>query len=405
MPALTRTQPSDDLCIQPHRSVLKQLTTGPFIRHFALVGYAIVALLAGALSLECLLWAAWSVSRLLPQGGQSIQASSPVYSKYPWASEFLKEDLLRQKLRMNYVPFRIWGNVPFSGKYINNDAGKMGVLRRTVSPANNACAQPPLELWIFGGSTVYGLGVPDWATLPSYLSQDLNSALRKCVVINNFGVNGYVGNQELILLIERLKAGPPPDIVVFYDGVNDTNAALNPGDPAHMHFSLGTIKARIEGSLAGRLDLLEETYSMRFARMIFGFVHARRSPTTADNLPTTPEAVVDNYEANLKVAKALSKVYNFKLYEFWQPSIYYGHKPLVPFEQHLASIHDAWSIAGAAVYEVAEHRASKDGGFVFLGALFDQVREPIYIDQVHTGPRGNELAAEAIARYILGHSE
>ena len=403
MPALTRTPPPEVSCVKPDKSVLEQFTDGPFVRRFAIVGYAIVLAVAGAILLEFLLWIAWSAHSLLV-GSEPIQASSPVYSTYAWAAEFWKEELLRQKLRVKYVPFRIWGNAPLHGKYINNDESKMGVLRRTIGPPNGACTkQPPIEIWVFGGSVVYGLGVPDGMTVSSYLSRDLNS-VQRCVVVNNFGVIGYVSNQELILLIERLKGGPPPDIVVFYDGINDTDAALNPTDPSHMHFSLGTIKARIEGSVAGRLDFLEETYTMRLARMILGFVHAKRSRTVAANLPTTPAAVVDNYEANLRVARALAKSYNFKLYDFWQPSIYYGRKPLVPFEQRLASVHDKWSIAAAAVYQEAEHRA-KDSGFVLLGTVFDQVREPIYIDQVHTGPRGNELAAAAIAQYIVAHPE
>ena len=38
---------------------------------------------------------------------------------------------------------------------------------------------------------MYGTGVPDWATLPSYLSRDLN-AVGDCAVVSNFGVEGYV---------------------------------------------------------------------------------------------------------------------------------------------------------------------------------------------------------------------
>jgi hypothetical protein len=121
-------------------------------------------------------------------------------------------------------------------------------------------------------------------------------------------------------------------------------------------------------------------------------------------LHTKAVATLDNYEANLSVAKALGKAYNFRVYCFWQPSLYYGHKPLVPFEQQLP-VSDPWSRIVTAVYQEAETRAATAGDFIFLGGIFDSVKEPVYIDQGHLGPLGNELAAQAVAKYIQDHSE
>jgi hypothetical protein len=58
-----------------------------------------------------------------------------------------------------------------------------------------------------------------------------------------------------------------------------------------------------------------------------------------------------------------------------------------------------------AVYNEAETRATTGADFIFLGTMFDSVPEPIYIDEGHLGPRGNELAAQAVAQYIQAHSE
>ena len=85
-------------------------------------------------------------------------------------------------------------------------------------------------------------------------------------------------------------------------------------------------------------------------------------------------AALDNYEANLGVAKALSKAYGFRIYCFWQPSLYYGQKPLVPFEKQMPEIatRDTWSVITTAVYQEAATRATA-GNFIFLGGLFDSV--------------------------------
>jgi len=36
----------------------------------------------------------------------------------------------------------------------------------------------------------------------------------------------------------------------------------------------------------------------------------------------------------------------------------------------------------------------------FLGNIFDEVDEPIYIDWVHVGPNGNQIVATEIFRHI-----
>jgi hypothetical protein len=55
-----------------------------------------------------------------------------------------------------------------------------------------------------------------------------------------------------------------------------------------------------------------------------------------------------------------------------------------------------------AAYQEAERRAPT-AAFVYLADVFDSVPEPIYSDEAHLGPHGNELAANAIAKYIEDH--
>lgn len=387
---------------QPRGSQSKWFPSGLIARYATVVGYFVGSLIACAICLELLLWIAWSAHSLLNPGEGPHQANSPAYSHYAWKEEFWREESQRSKVHRSYIPFRLWGNMPWHGEYVNNDESEAGILRRTVgAPGSDCSGQKLTRIWVFGGSAVYGLGVPDWATLPSYLSRDLNRRGKGCVTITNFGVEGYVSSQELILFTERLKASRPPDIAIFYDGINDTTSMLiNPNDPAHSHFSLGTIRNRVQGSLAGRFDFLEQTYTVRFARLILAAFHGKHESVSTGELANAAARVVDNYEGNIRLEKALANAYSFRLYAFFQPSLYYGNKPLVPFEQGLANIKDEWSTVSAAVYKEAEHRASTDHEFVFLGNLFDAVNEPIYVDQVHTGPRGNELAAQAIEQHL-----
>src|SRR5579862_91976 len=330
------------------------------LRVFAGIGYVVVAGIAFAALIELLSWAVWTVHPAMDPS--KLQASSPGYAGYDWAREFWKEEPARQKLHAPYAPFRIWGLRPWHSEYINNDETPTGLVRRTINPTSPQCVSTH-SIWVFGGSTTYGTGVPDFATWPSYLSRDLN-ARGLCTTVTNFGVEGYLTNQEIVYLIEELKKRQPPETVIFYDGLNDSGAAGPTPGPPEPHFYIGTTASRIAGSPRARLDFIYESYSARvLGPFLKPLVH--RGPSLS-GLPEAHEkatAVLDNYQANLRIMRALSSSYNFKLYCFWQPSLYYGHKSLVPFERALP-VTDDWSRIVTAVYEEAKVR-SANGEFIF----------------------------------------
>jgi len=376
---------------------------------FTIFGYTIFSLLVIAILLELFSWIGLSSYDFISQSLRGPSAPSPIASE-PWAQEFWKEESSQTNMPTAYVPFLVWGAGDWHGKYVNHDEGKSGLVRRTTNPTGKTCTeQSARSVWMFGASAVYGLGVPDWATLPSYLSRALNEAGPGCVIVVNFGVVGYVTNQEIIALAEQLKVGRPPDIVIFYDGVNDAGAPAYSSGPLLPHLMFAKVKNRIEGSISGRFDFLLESDMFQVLRMMAKPLHRNvRNVPQQEELHRKEAAALDNYEANLGFVKALSKAYGFKLYCFWQPSLYYGHKPLVPFELEQVNKSnpqtDYWSPAIIAGYPEAETRSAATGDFVFLGGMFDSVRDPLYLDMVHLDPLGDELVAKNIADYIRNHS-
>jgi lysophospholipase L1-like esterase len=375
-------------------------STQRFSRYCAILGYVVLSLLAAAILLELVSWLALSAYGRIRSGTYRDPAASPAYAADFSAREFWNEESVRQNLHKTFTPFSIWSIPQWHSKYINNDETETGVLRRTANPTGKTCAtKNSVNVWVFGGSTVYGTGVPDLATLPSYLSRQLNSVGRDCKIVSNFGVEGYVSNQELIVLLEQLKTHRP-EIVVFYDGINDAGTGEDLNKPPLPYYDFQTIKDRVEGSIRGRFDFVKSSHAFRLAAMLGRAVRGK-SPSTAQVAQRRAKAgaVLDNYEGNLRLARALGAAYGFETYAFWQPSLYYGRKPLVPFEQNELSVSDR-SPAIIASYEEAESRAAQCGCFVFLGDVFDSIKEPLYLDVAHLGPRGNELAAQAVAKYI-----
>jgi lysophospholipase L1-like esterase len=375
-------------------------------RVFVFVGRSVIGGLAILAALELVFWAASSFGHWLSP--EPLQPEvSPAYAGASWVREFYREEY-SVDLRYTYVPFRESGEAPWHGKYINVDNHPTGVWRRTIDLAEGECPKPKTTAWVFGGSTVFGSGSPDWGTIPSYLSRSLNRDGRACADVTNFGVQGYVTTQELILLMEQLKRGGKPDIVIFYDGFNDANTGMRSGDPWNTYVGLDDIKARAEGSIRGRFDFVRRTHTGQILLAARRLLARHGGSLNADELRSKATAVVDNYEANLKIASALGKSYNFRFYGFWQPMLHYGHKPMVPFEQKIVQADAAngsrWYAPPAiAAYQEAERRDPKAVVYFYMGDVFDSVSEPTYVDEVHLAPRGNELVADAIAKYVEDH--
>lgn len=69
-----------------------------------------------------------------------------------------------------------------------------------------------------------GTNARDTFTIPSLLARAVEGRGINVEIIN-FGETGYVSTQEVITLLLQLRQGNVPDIVIFYDGVNDTYSA------------------------------------------------------------------------------------------------------------------------------------------------------------------------------------
>jgi hypothetical protein len=323
--------------------------------------------------------------------------ANPVYANYSWAADCLNQQLAKD--RNAYLPFLLWGNPEVHGVCVNNDMTELGIVRRTVGP--DCKNRPAFKLWVLGGSAAYGTMVPDWATLPSALSRILNTRA-PCVQVTNLAVEGYNSNQELLLLVEELKAGHVPDVVVFYDGFNDADVGTSPSGPT-THLRYATVKQRLQGKFSIYGDLLQHFAIWRLADQITRAHDRTPLPrVSASELTERALATLDNYSQNIKIANVLGKTYGFRVRAFWQPALIYGHKPLVDYEQEfqrLSSQPEFFFQPLTAVYREAEQR-ERDGQFIFLGGVFDDVSQPTYLDWVHLNPQGNLLVAQAIAHAL-----
>jgi hypothetical protein len=219
------------------------------------------------------------------------------------------------------------------------------------------------------------------------------------VCVRNLGETAWVSSQELVQLVLALRDGERPDLVIFYDGVNDTLAADQAGY-AGPHQNLPRIAARFESERTPLLRFLSSLTTVRLAHHWLGLPapdRHHRSPTEVEALAAE---VVDTYLGVVEVASALAASRGFEARFFWQPYLSAGDKPLAPIEAAMLDGHLDWAVAPDPtpyhlIDAVYRRLAEVDDPRVHdLSGVFDGVEEALWIDPWgHVTPRGNEIVA------------
>ena len=142
------------------------------------------------------------------------------YRDTSWPAEYCEQN---KEVAMEWHPYVYWRRRPLQAEHINIDErGYRLSWNRPATPSG--CDVDRARIFVLGGSTIWGPAVRDDYTVPSHLSKLLAKA-DLCVEILNLGEQGYVNTQELILLLRHLQRGDIPDLVLFYDGVNELFSA------------------------------------------------------------------------------------------------------------------------------------------------------------------------------------
>jgi hypothetical protein len=316
------------------------------------------------------------------------------YEGQPWASRYwLEWNAMINSLQ--YQSYVIWRRAPYSGQTINVDADG---IRKTYY---SSCDASEYTIWIFGNSTLWGTGVPDWDTIPSLLAKKYTEAGRK-VCVKNFGEKAWVSTQELIQLMLSLKqAKKTPDLVIFYDGITDAYLPYQSDFP-DAHFNFLQTKKEFEnlGNTGASLDYLKRTNTyrtlMELRSMLVSAGSGRdRAHLTSEELDSMAKTTYSNYLKNVRLADLLAQAYGFRCVFFWQPTLLTGHKVLTADEVRLRQKELNNDPGGDAVvqatYRLFENYRSE--GFFDLANIFDNDPQARFIDFRHTGPEANQIIA------------
>lgn len=330
------------------------------------------------------------------------------YPGQPWVHDYYRELLAVQAT--DWHPYVYWRSRPYRGQFIN--IGEHGI-RRTwnASPAPGA-RQP--KMFIFGGSTMWGYAARDDFTIASYVSKKLASSLGSPPWVVNFGESGYVTTQEVLALVLELRKGNVPDIVVFYDGVNEAWAAFQSNVAGIPQNEINrVVEFNLREQLNWRRGFVEKLGLYRVARGVTGSLGGAEAGPVARGRyldPSLAAAVTDVYLWNVRFVNLLAREYGFRAVFYWQPTVY-SKKVLSPDE-------DRWRLTAArmgsrrpAPIFADEHKAfnqvfqqkMKTAGIdnlYDLSELFANDKRTIFVDRFHISEVGNEKVADAMIQTL-----
>jgi hypothetical protein len=286
-----------------------------------------------------------------------------IFTAYPDLSRDEARTLLWETWTRPIVfePFTQFKERPFSGRFVNvsgqgfRHSGEQAVW----PPDTNA-----FNVFVFGGSTAFGYGLPDNQTVPSFLQSWMrtNGLSRACVY--NFGRAYYYSSQELVLFMRLLAAGHVPHLALFLDGLND---AAYPEDMPEFSDRVRRVMERIKAE-----------------------------PDTGELSKDAAGDVVRRYRGNMRVAKALAEGHGVQVAFIWQPVPTYQYD----LQYHPFKGDDFKRHANSrAVYEAMERerKSIDDPSFIWCADMQQGSKEALYVDQVHYSAAFSRKLAERIA--------
>jgi len=299
------------------------------------------------------------------------------------ATNKLIAEEIDQSNKFEYEPWVEFKNVDYSGKFVNIQQA----FRKTIPDAYfNPQSKDTIDIYFFGGSTIFGFNLSDEETIPSQfvkLYQQKNPS-GKSIRVKNFGTPTYYSLQELMLFTNLVFKGNRPDMVVFLDGVNDFWFA--------------------------KASYYNQSYFSYILRQVFSqdlLTTGKFSfKDTADRMFKDPEDIplsqfndtlIAHYFSNIRNAKMMADFAGAKSYFFCQPVPFYKYPnqqkdPICFKDQHTRYDY---------IYPIIEKRLDTSLNQFFLGNMLQNETGYPFVDGLHYSPTFSKKIVEEMLERIM----
>jgi hypothetical protein len=350
--------------------------------------------------------AAWPVRRWL-----ASSAGDPVSARHDWKDlrqvyPDMGEEALRQLLAetwsrpLAYESYTHFTEAPFRGRFVNVDTNGFRHSR-------DQGIWPPdprrYNIFVFGGSTAFGYGLPDHQTLPSYLQELLPHSGLTNVSVYNFARGAYHAVQERVLFEQLLLAGYAPQAAIWVDGLNEFYfpdgqpcfaelfSQVFTADPAKRH-GLACLRS---------LPLVEALAARRAKPVLPANRIGSETDHSAPEIQSMAETACRRYLANKRLVERLAATCGVKTCFVWQPVPTYKYDlKYQPFQDANLRLH--W-LARHGYELMAEILAREPAGtnLVWLADIQQELAQPLYVDSVHYSAVLNVMLARQIAGALV----
>ncbi len=328
-----------------------------------------------------------------------------------FAAEVLDEFYVLGQKGFIYQPWVQFSEPPFAGNHLSVDLDQRGIpFRRTTNPPMDR-EKPVIDIFVLGGSTTFGYSVADEHTWPSYLSSILNSKAKSQgldfqVNVTNYGRGYYDTSQEMTLIVDLLKNGARPTLVLFMDGVNWGPDEDIPAFTGQVERAMSDSQHASAPVAAQHLKALMRKW-VPLVRLAFAVMGRQAKPADQEALSSelTPAQrehvfqVLERFQQNRRIIKEVSRQYGVEVMALIQPDAIYNY-PASLYRRALP----ASFLQSRAEKEFFYQQISQSKEIVYLGQLFDDygTREgrKAVVDDVHYSPEFNRFLAERVASYI-----
>lgn len=310
------------------------------------------------------------------------------------------ETLLREmrSRSLDYEGFTEFKELPFKGRYLNIDPHGFRM-------SKDQGPWPPdphdFAVFVFGGSTTFGVGLPDDQTIVSCLQETMQkffvaNKLRCRVCLYNFGNSFYYSSQELVLYEKLLRAGFVPNMAIFIDGLNDFYTVKD--QPRYTEEFRGIVNAYGRVRHQALLEILRSLPVCRFMQAvqtrIRKFNHDAPKETVNYDDPHLLQSLINRYLENKKMIEAVSEAYQIIPVFVWQPVPTYQYNL-----DHYLFLKggfelNTYSMYGYPLMEETVRKKKLGDDFLWCADIQRDSDEILYLDKVHyTAAMSRKIAA------------